>query len=173
MSTALMVLDKKDLIKRGTQEIRFSTEVATDTYKIILDDAHLELIPESMVVFKGQNLAGPLKDRLIHSFAADKMVALHVPMANPGEDLSEAVTTFARHRALSPATPDQPAAWGGNGMATYYFFDDNGHIIEQIGESGYSELGKISVMRPFDGPDGRTETPVDLSVFVTRPGTQL
>lgn len=173
MSTALMVLDKKDLMKRGTQEIRFSTEVATDKYKIIMDDAHLELKPESMVVFKGQNLAGPLKDRLIHSFASDKMVALHVPMAQPGEDITQAVVDFARHRALVPTDIQHPAAWGGNGLATYYFYDDNGHIIDQIGEDGYAELGKIEVDRPYDGPEGRTVAPVGLSVFVTRPGTQL
>lgn len=173
MSTALMVLSKKDLMERGTQEIRFSTEVATDNYKVVIDDAHLELVPRSMVVFKGRDMAGPLKDRIIHSFASDKMIALHVPMAKTGEDLTDQVLSFAKTRALTPATPDQPAAWGGNGLATYYFYDQNGHIIDQIGENGYAEIGKISVNRPYDGDMGRGETPVELSVFVTRPGTQL
>ncbi len=173
MSTALMVLSKKDLMSRGTQEIRFSTEVATDDYKVVIDEHHLELIPRSMVIFKGRDMAGPLKDRLIHSFASDKMIALHVPMAKAGEDLTDQVVKFARLRALVPATPDQPAAWGGNGLATYYFYDDNGHIIDQIGPNGYAELGKIEVDRPYDGEQGRGVTPVELSVFVTRPGTQL
>ena len=173
MSTALMVLDKTDLKSRGTQEIRFSTEMGTDTYKVILDDAHLELVPKSMMIFKAQNLAGPLKDRIMYSFASDKMVALQIPMAQPGEDLTRQVTQFARTRAMSPATPDAPASWGGNGMATYYFYDQSGHIVSQIGEKGYAEIGKVTVNRPYDGPDGRTETSVELSVFVTRPGTQL
>lgn len=173
MSTALMVLDKKDLLEKGTQEIRFSTEAGTDNYRIVLDDSHLELIPRSMMIFQAQNMTGPLKDRIMYSFTNDKMIALQIPMARPGEDLSEQILLFAKTRALAPVNPDKPATWSGNGMATYYFFDDNGHIIEQIGENGYAEIGQIAVNRPYDGPEGRTTTPVPLSVFVTRPGTQL
>ncbi len=173
MSTALMVLDKQDLLKRGTEEIRFSGDAGSDTYKILISEDHLELIPESMLVFKAQSLGGPLKDRIIHSFASGKMITLQVPMAQAGEDLSNEIIAFARTRALTPATPTQPAAWGGNGRAMYYFYDDNGHILEKIGENGYAELGKITVNRPYDGPEGRSQIPVELSVFVTRPGTQL
>jgi hypothetical protein len=173
MSTALMVLSKKDLQEKGTQEIRFSTESGTDSYRLILSDDHLELIPRSMMMFKATNLGGPLKDRILYSFASDKMIVLQVPMAQPGEDLSDAITLFARTRALTPANPDSPATWSGNGTATYYFYDDNGHIIDQIGEDGYAEIGQIAINRPYDGPDGRATTPVNLSVFVTRPGTQL
>ncbi len=173
MSTALMVLDKEDLIKRGTQEIRFSSEIARDTYKIMIDDSQVTLIPKSMMMFKAQNMTGPLKDRLVYSFASDKMVALHVPMAEPGEDVGEQVTAFAKLRALKPASEDGNAVMTGNGTATYYFYDEGGHIRDKIGENGYAELGKIQVNRPYDGPEGRTEIPVELSVFVTRPGTQL
>ena len=98
---------------------------------------------------------------------------LKYPMAKPGEDLTRQIVEFAQHRALVPATPTNVAAWGGNGLATYYFYDDNGHIIDQIGENGYAELGRIAVDRPFDGPEGRGTTQSELSVFVTRPGTQL
>lgn len=173
MSAALMVLSRKDLKEKGTQEIRFSTEAGVDNYRVIMTEDHLELVPRSMMIFKGQNMSGPLKDRILYSFASDKMVTLQVPMAYPGEDLTEAVTMFARTRALTPANAAAPATWSGNGMATYYFYDDNGHVIDQIGEDGYAELGQIAVNRPYDGPDGRTTTPVNLSVFVTRPGTQL
>jgi len=173
MSTALMVLSKKDLQKRGTQEIRFTTEVAGDNYRVVLDDNHLELIPRSMMIFKAQNMAGPLKDRIIYSFASDKMVALQIPMAKPGEDLSSQITSFAYTRALVPTTPNAPATWGGNGMATYYFYDQSGMTVSKITDVGYAEIGKISVERPYDGANGRTTTPVELSVFVTRPGTQL
>jgi hypothetical protein len=172
MSTALMVLSKKDLLQRGTQEIRFSTEFATDNYRVVIDENHLELVPRSMLVFKAQNMSGPLKDRIMYSFGSDKMIALQVPMAQPGEDLTNEIMEFAQHRALVPVNGSAPAT-AGNGMSTYYFYDDNGHIIARIGENGYAELGKISVPRPYDGPEGRTEVPVELSVFVTRPGTQL
>ncbi len=173
MSSALMVLSKKDLMERGTQEIRFSTEMASDMYRVILDEHHLELIPTSMLIFKAQNMSGPLKDRLIYSFASDKTVALQVPMAIPGEDLTAEIVKFAQTRALTPTNPTAPANWAGNGMATYYFYDQNGHIVDQIGKDGYAEIGKISVNRPHDGPNGRTTTPVELGVYVTRPGTQL
>lgn len=173
MATALMVLDKKDLRARGTKEINFSTEAARDTYRIVLGDNRLELIPQSMMVFKAPGLTGELKDRLVYTFASSKMVALQVPMAKPGEDLSEEINGFARSRALTPANADAPTSWAGNGAATYYFYDDGGHVVAQIAEKGYAELGKITVSRPYDGPDGRTEAPVTLSVFVTRPGTQL
>lgn len=173
MSTALMVLSKKDLEQKGVQEIRFTTEAAGDNYRLIMDENHLELIPRSMMIFKAQNMGGPLKDRILYSFENDKMIALQVPMANPGEDLSYAISKFAQTRALSPANPNAPATWTGNGMAIYYFYDDSGHVIDQIGDSGYAELGEIAINRPYDGPEGRTTTPVNLSVYVTRPGTQL
>jgi hypothetical protein len=166
MSTALMVLDRKDLETRGTKEIRFSTEAATDTYEILLDGRTLALVPKSMVVFKGQNLGGPLKDRLVYNFTGSNMITLQVPMARPGEDVSFQVTRFAASRALSPA-PDQ------SGNRIFYFHDQMGDISSQIGEDGYAEVGKIIVNRPYDGPQGRTETAVELSVFATRPGTEL
>lgn len=173
MATALMVLDKKDLLERGTKEINFSTEAARDTYRLVLSDNRLELIPQSMMAFKAPGLTGELKDRLVYTFTSNKMVALQVPMAKSGEDLSEELQNFARTRALKPADADAPTSWAGNGTATYYFYDDAGHVVAQIGEKGYAELGKITVSRPYDGPDGRTEAPVTLSVFATRPGTQL
>jgi hypothetical protein len=80
---------------------------------------------------------------------------------------------FATSRALTPADKAAPTSWGVNGMATYYFYDDGGHVIDRIGPDGYAELGKIAVNRPYDGPEGRRATPVTLSVFATRPGTQL
>lgn len=173
MSSSLVVLSKDDLKEKGTQEIRFSTPAGTDNYKIVITDDRLELIPRSMMVFKGQGMAGPLKDRIMYSFANDKMITLQVPMAKPGEDLTDEIILFAKTRALTPTNPDSPATWSGDGTATYYFYDDNGHILEQIGDNGYAEIGQIAVNRPYDGPEGRTTTPVPLSVFVTRPGTQL
>lgn len=169
MSTALMVLNKKDLQSRGTQEIRFSSPAGADTYQLVLDNDHIELIPESMVVFKGANLGGPLKDRILHSFASDKMIALQVPMAHPGEDISEAVGNFARTRALQPSGNTGT----GKGADTYYFIDESGRFAKEIGADGYAEVGTITVQRPSDGAEGRTTTPVELTVFVTRPGTRL
>jgi hypothetical protein len=172
MSTALMVLSRKDLQARGTQEIRFTTEVASDNYKVILSDTHIELIPRSMVIFKAQPLGGPLKDRIIYTFASSKMVALQVPMSGSGENLYEEIRSLAYSRGLVPANNGE-VAWNGNGRATYYFYDDSGLVISRITDGGYTQLGTIEVNRPYDGPEGRSETPVPLTVFATRPGTQL
>lgn len=173
MSTALMVLDKKDLKDRGTQKIRFSADAGNDAYDINITDERLELVPESMMVFKITNPGGPLKDRLIHAFSSNKLVTLQVPMAKPGEDLTPYVVSFARTMGLSPAPGESLVSWGGNGYATYYFYDQGGNTLSRIGQDGYAEIGVISVNRPYDGPEGRTQTAVDLSVFATRPGTQL
>lgn len=174
MSTALMVLSRKDLKERGTKEIRFSTDAGNDTYKIVLDDTHLELIPRSMMVFKAQTLSGPLKDRIVHTFAGNKVVTLQVPMAQSGEDLSEEIASFAITRGLSPADGGQKPSWNDNGRASYYYVDQTGLLTSQLTpDSTYAQIGTIEVNRPYDGPEGRSETLVPLTVFVTRPGTQL
>lgn len=173
MATALMVLSKKDLQEKGTQEIRFSTEVASDNYKIILSDTELQLVPRSMVVFKAKPLGGPLKDRIVHNFSNSKMVTLQVPMAEAGEDLSQEVLSLAHSRGLAPVSLDQKPSWNENGRASYYFYDDGGLVTSRIQPEGYTQLGTIEVSRPMDGAEGRTETLVPLTVFATRPGTQL
>lgn len=173
MSTALMVLSKKDLEKRGTQEIRFTTEVASDTYKILLDDTQIALVPKSMVVFKGQGMSGPLKDRLIHTFSSNKMVVLQVPMASAGENLNDQILSLAYSRGLTPVQGSE-VSWNNNGRASYYFMDQGGLVASQINpESGYAQIGTIEAARPYDGAEGRSETMVPLTVFATRPGTEL
>lgn len=174
MATALVVLDKKDLEARGTQRIVFSgAGMGSDTYRVALGETHIELIPQSMMMFHAVNLSGPLKDRIIHPLAASRIVALQVPMAVPGEDLSAEINDFASRNSLKPTSGGNPVSWSGNGYASYYFYDESGRTIARIGDKGYAELGKIAVSRPYDGAQGRTEAPVGLSVFVTRPGTQL
>ena len=174
MSTALMVLSRKDLKERGTQEIRFSTEAGSDTYKIILDDPRLELVPRSMMVFKAQSMTGPLKDRIVYTFSGSRVVTLQVPMAQSGEDLSEEIASFAITRGLAPAGDGQKTSWNDNGRASYYYLDQTGLLTSQLTpDSNYAQIGTIEVSRPYDGPEGRSETLVPLTVFVTRPGTQL
>lgn len=173
MSTALMVLDKNDLLTRGTKEIRFSNDVTTDVYKLIIGDTDIELVPRSMVIFKSTSLSGPLKDRIIHTFKGNTVIALQVPMAQQGEDLSYEIMRFAASRALSPVDAKQPAAWAGNGRAVYYFYDNGGTIRSLLGDNAYAEVGTLTTNRPYDGEQGRTATAVELSVFATRPGTQL
>src|SRR5690606_2187448 len=64
MSSALIVLNKKDLEKRQTRQIRFSTGYVADYYDVAITDNTIQLRPQSMVVFRGKNLTGPQGDRL-------------------------------------------------------------------------------------------------------------
>lgn len=171
--SATMVLDRKDIQSRGTQEIRFSGEAGQDTYKLSFDGDRMELIPESQTMFKGSDLQGDLKDRLIYDFSNSKTIALQVPMAQPGEDLTDEIMEFASSHALKPVENRINVVLSETGTATYYFQDNDGRFGAMIGPDGYGDMGSITVMRPMDGPDGRTQTPVELRVFVTRPGTQL
>ncbi len=172
-SSAMMVLDKNDLQSRGTKQIRFSTEGGRDVYGVLLDDTSLALIPETMSVFKGANLGGDLKDRLVYHFSGATTVALQIPMADAGEHITDEIMAFATAHALTPSQNNVTMSLSDNDKATYHFEDASGRFTGMIGADGYGEIGTISVMRPYDGPHGRTETPVELRVFVTRPGTEL
>ena len=167
MSTGVMVLSRADLARRGTKEIRFSTENGSDTYKIILDGNRLELVPESMVVFRARNLSGALNDRISFQFKGSQMVTLQVPMAENTDDVSGEIMQFAAMNGLSPA-PDAPAS-----RKIFYFMDQNGSMASRIGPDGYGEVGQIVVGRPYDGAGGRKLVRKNLTVFVTRPGTEL
>lgn len=169
-STATMPLSRSDIQSRGTKEIRFTTDAGRDIYDIIWDGQRLELKPQSMIVFKPENMSGALKDRISYTFTGSSVIALQVPMAQPGEDISQQLTQFAQARALSPA---EGGDVGSNGNRIYFFTDNGGHIGSEIGPEGYAEIGKIVVPRPYDAPDGRKMVGRELSVFVTRPGTQL
>lgn len=172
MSTALIVLSKKDLQKRRIRQIRFSSGFVADYYNISASEESLSLFPQSMVIFKAANLTGPKKDRLTLGFNGSGQIALHIPMAKKTDDIKPQLLKFAQMRALTPVA-DMPVTYSANGGATYYFNDDSGHILGTIGEEGYAPLGKVTVGRPYDGPHGRTLTPVPLQVYVTRPGTTL
>ena len=171
--SGIMLLDKNDLMRRGTQEIRFSSDAGRDTYKIILTDKSVELVPDSASFFKPQGLTGALKDRIAYNFNDAGAITLHVPMAQDGEDITAQIESFAMSHALAPAESGPMLELGDDGGAVYHFKDSSGRFSSMINEDGYAEIGTISVMRPYDGPEGRTQVPVDLSVFVTRPGTKL
>jgi hypothetical protein len=162
-----MVLSRADLIRRGTKEIRFSTENGSDTYRIILDGNRLELVPESMVVFRARTLSGALNDRISYQFRGSQMVTLQVPMAEKTDDIGGEVMQFAAMNGLSPA-PDAPAS-----RTIFYFMDQNGSMASRIGPDGYGEVGQIVVGRPYDAADRRKLVRKNLTVFVTRPGTEL
>ncbi len=173
MASAIMVFDKDDFKTRDITEIRFATDAGRDSYKVVMTDETLTLIPQSMTAFKSKNLGGELKDRLVYYFSGANTIAIHVPMANPGEDINSEILSFATARMLTPVQDGATMSLSEDRKATYYFEDESGRFASMIGPEGYAEIGTITVMRPFDGPEGRTETPVELRVFVTKPGTSL
>ena len=96
------------------------------------------------------------------------MVALHVPMAQKSEDVTDAVRTLALQNALiSDAPDDNPSDH------TFFFTDPSGMTTGQLGDNGHVELGTIPVMRPYDGPNGRQMIAIPLKVFATHPETTL
>ena len=169
----LLLLDKIDLMRRSTQEIRFSSDAGRDSYKINLTDDMVELVPDSTNFFKPQGLTGALKDRITYNFNGAGAITLQVPMAQDGEDITAQIESFATSHALAPSESNPMLEVGDDGGIVYHFKDSSGRFSSMINEDGYAEIGTISVMRPYDGPEGRTQMPVDLSVFVTRPGTKL
>ncbi len=171
MATALMVLDKNDLKSRGTKEIRFSADAGRDVYDIVLTDSEFQLIPQTTNVFKPKSLTGDLKDRMAYSFNGDGTIVLQVPMAKPDDNIAQEIEIFATSRALTPMKNGINVM--NNGLKTFAYRDDNGRFGVLLNDDGYAEIGTITVMRPHDGPDGRTQAPVELTVFATRPGTEL
>lgn len=170
--SALVVVSAKDLEKKQIRQIRFSNGNTRDAYNVTIQPDSIQLEPESMAAFKAVGLAGPDKNRLIHYFSGKALVALHVPMANKGEDVAQSVRNLAYKRALQPVFEQEGLDTSGkNGI--FYFMDPNGGILDQLNDNGYTELGSIQVLRPYDGPNGRTGLPVALKVFATRPGTTL
>ncbi len=172
MSSAMIVMSKKDLETRQIQQIRFSNGSVADYYDIRIADNILQLKPQSMVIFKAKGLTGPLGDRLEIGFGAGGKVALHVPMAKKGDNLDSLIVALASRHGLTP-DPEMPTSYGAGGSPVFYFKDQIGDVAGSIGENGYSELGTVNAHRPYDGENGRMVTPVPLQVFVTRPGTQL
>lgn len=172
MSSAMIVLSRKDLEDRGIRQIRFSNGSLADYYDIQFSDNTLHLKPQSMVIFKAKGLTGPLGDHLEIGFGAGGKVALHVPMAKKTDNIRDVVIAMASRHGLTP-DPEMPMSYSAGGSPVFYFDDKIGDVAGTIGEDGYSELGTVDAQRPYDGENGRMVTPVPLQVFVTRPGTQL
>lgn len=174
--SGLIVVSAKDLEERKIKQIRFSNGTTRDRYDVTILPDSIHLIPDSMVAFKAVGLAGPDNNKLIHYFKDKKIVALHVPMARSGEDIAQSVRNLAYKNALTPIFEQDgldTSTENGGENNVFYFRDPNGKTLERIGDDGYSDFGSVQVLRPYDGPQGRTGLPVPLKVFVTRPGTTL
>lgn len=168
----LVVISAEDLKTRGIRQIRFSNGNVRDSYNVKILNDRIEITPESMAAFKAKGLSGENKDRLVHYFNGNGIVALHVPMAAQGDDVAQAVRDLAYKRALTPIF-EQEGLNTSNNDNIFYFEDPNNRVLEKLNADGYVELGSIPVIRPYDGGNGRQALPVPLKVFATRVGTTL
>lgn len=169
--SGLIVLNAKDLEKRGVKEIRFSNGNTRDVYNVIYQPDSIVFKPESMIAFKA-NLVGPEKDKLVHYYSGKTLVALHVPMANADDNVAQRVRDLAYKNALTPVFEKDGLDTSGKDNV-YYFMDPHGRALDMLNDDGYAEFGTVQVVRPYDGAQGRHGVAVPLQVFVTRPGTTL
>lgn len=167
VATTTVLLNRRDLEEKEIKKIRFKSAVFGDTYEIVYRENSLELVPESMVAFKARNLGGPDKDRLVMDFDRVGALALHVPLAEYGEDVGSQVRRIAYAYDLIPLDDPPPSRMYRGLGQTFHFADAGSGLPEKIKRRGYYELGMVRVERPYDSPRGRTHIPVDLRVFVT------
>ncbi len=170
--TGLVVLNAKDLQKRGIQQIRFENGKTRDVYKVSYQKNSITLTPESMVAFKANGLTGPDKDRLVYFHSVKNLIALHVPMAKNSDDVLPQINTLAARNSLRPVNNGEGVKNDGDNHV-YFFLDTRGRFLSQLNEDGYTPLGEIRVSRPFIGQQGLSSMPVPLKVFATRPETTL
>ena len=164
--SALIVLNKSDLKAKQVKQIRISNVVARDRYSISLHDDRIELRPITSLAFKTEN--GPI----VHYKGNKGVIALHVPMAEQGDDVANEILRVARMNNLTPLSQDISNRYSSNNE-TFFFMDEEGATLERLGNSEYLEVGSVKVQRPYDGPYGRTTIDKPLKVFATKAGKTL
>lgn len=162
--TAMIPLSATDLKERNIRQIRFKKGAIEDAYDLNFTDNSLTLIPKRAAAFKPKGIIG---EGLTYSYGGAGLIALHVPMARKGEDISTSIKNFAYKYGMIPS--DEKAT----GRNVFFFKDQSGEILQRIGENGYHELGTIQVNRSFNGGRGAQMTATPLKVFATRPNTTL
>lgn len=171
--SALVVVSADDLERRGIQKIRFNNGKHIDYFKVSITGQSITFEPESMVAFKPTNLTGINKDRVVHYFnGAETIVALHVPMAEKQDDVTNALRKLAYQSSLVPLFESDALDTSGKSNI-FYFTDPNHSLLEGLNPDGYLELGEISVGQSYLNENGTVRTGKKLKVFATRPETKL
>lgn len=159
--SAMIPLSTNDLRDRRIRQIRFNNGSVEDNYDISINDANITLTAERPLAFKAMG------NTLVHNFGGAGIVALHVPMADKGDDIAQVVKNFAHKNALTPAE-NKPSE-----NNVFYFMDESGKTLSQLSADGYIELGTISILRPYNSGEGLRRLPVPFKVFATRPNATL
>ncbi|HRC26105.1 MAG TPA: hypothetical protein PKX87_01600 [Alphaproteobacteria bacterium] len=166
-ATADVPLTRKELAGVSILYLKLGTR--TDTYGIGLEKNGVTLSPETMVFFKPFE-KGDGGNALRQAFISGRLVALFVPAARAGEDLSDQIEDFARGRGLSPygvaGSGDLPPVLYGNKV--YYFLDPR-HVVG-AGRSGDPRpVGNIlrkRVVREVPGSPGGVAERLDVYAAV-------
>lgn len=170
--STMLITSAEELERRKIQKIRFSNGNKTDYYQVKIYDDYIQLIPESMVIFKFANISKGSEPKVTHHFRGqDVIIALHVPMAKMDDDIGQAVRQMAYKNSLIPVSSADGISI--NKPNVFLFKDSNGSFLDGLNKDGYKEVGIIQVMRPYLSDRGLARTPVDLKVFATKPTTNL
>lgn len=164
--SGMVVFSADDLRQKNVRQIRFNNGNVRDIYDIVITPDSIRLVPQSMVAFQGVGLKGVDKNYLEYKFADAQKIALKVPMAQDGEDVTKAVRDLAYRSALEPIFAENGSSLDEDNI--FYFNDPNGGTVGQITDDEPVEFGTITVLRPYDGPEGRVGLPVNLKVFLIR-----
>lgn len=159
----MVVVSANDLKARGIRQVRFKRDRIEDTYNIHYSENGISFSPERATVFQAA-------DNLTFNYIGGGLVALHVPMAGKDDDVAQAVYSLAIKKSLTPVGPEIKKSSKHN---VFFFTDNSGQTVGLLGESPYIDLGTVSVMRPYNGPQGAQMAPTPLKVFATRPETTL
>lgn len=160
---ALIPLSRRDLNNRGTQEIKFSTSAATDTYMLVFGDDYVELKPESTVVFQ------PESEQLGQGFVFEssvQTVELYVPQAQDGDNVAAGLSDFALQKGFLPV---QSGGHSDTDDETLLVRDEQGVLGSRLDDNDSQGVGQIYVSRKVRAENGVVDRKVPLTVFAKRP----
>ncbi len=158
---AMIPLSKRDLMTRGTKQIRFQTESITEFYDLDLEGHKVTLKPQSMVVFKAE--IDRLTQDMTYDMEQHKKVQLYVPMARSEDDLIMALEQFAQMRGLMPVDMGKQSVQDPKNIIVVE--DRSGGLARSLKDTKVQEVGAIPVTRQVRGENGIQDTSISLTVF--------
>lgn len=158
---AMIPLSKRDLMMRGTKQVRFQTESITEFYDLDLHGNTITLRPQSMVIFKAD--IDRLTQDMTYDMERHKKVQLYVPMARSDDDLTMALEQFAQSRGLMPVDMGKVSVQDPKNIIVVE--DRSGGLSGSLKDTKVQEVGSIPVKRQVRGENGIQETSIPLTVF--------
>lgn len=158
---AMIPLSRRDLMTRGTKQIKFRTENITEYYDLDLYDNKVTLKPQSMAVFKSE--LDWLTQELQYDMDHKRKVQLYVPMARADDDLILELHQFAQMRGLVPVEEGKVKVEDPKNIIVVK--DEKGALINTLKAERIQEVGSIPVTRQVRDENGVHDTTIGLTVF--------